>query len=372
MANSTRLISKQGREDYFQSAKKQGFTHVIVDAKIPYGFVTYPSMHAPHVSEWSRFSAWKGLDFVEMMTSFARKYELEIVMKCDVFTAGHIDFPEIQMEISESCQVEYYHWQNRRSSLTRAKDYTEKAIFLNPVLHEVQNYQLRIIQELVERYEMAAFILDRCRYPNIYADFSERSLHEFEKARGILIKNWEQDILVPTENGFTKGELFHEWINWRTNVIKSFIMKAHHIIKEVAPHAAFGLYVGSWYPEYYHEGVNWGSRSYKPQLDWTDEHYPESALAEELDFLMIGCYYSDIYEGEAKLHQNEAWRSIEGAIQLARKVTNNKVLIIPSLYLFDYYQQKERYLEAVTFVKERNQMSLMIFDASYLESYQWW
>jgi hypothetical protein len=53
-------------------------------------------------------------------------------------------------------------------------------------------------------------------------------------------------------------------MEYRANVIKSFVEEAHKRIKAINPDLVLGDYTGAWYPTYYYVGVNWASKKYNP------------------------------------------------------------------------------------------------------------
>ncbi|WP_413377419.1 alpha amylase family protein [Alkalihalobacillus sp. 1P02AB] len=371
MANSENLLDKFYRTKYMENAKKARFTHVVIDAKTPYGFVTYPSSIAPHISEWERFSNWKDKDYVRLMSESASQFNLKVLIKCDIFSEGSIVFKNRKCHLNTNWQIQYYHFEKGKPVYTKAENYTEQGIFVNPALLDVQQYELSIMQEILTNYQGEGFILDRCRYPNVYADFSLTSCEIFEKASQIKVKNWPADILTPLASGFEPGPLFQEWLTWRASVTKGFILKAKNLVKGFNPLMFFGLYVGSWYPDYFHEGVNWGSKEYRADLEWVNKDYYQTGIADELDFLMVGCYYADLIKAEAENKGLEEWKSVEGAIEMSKQATANKVTLLPSLFVFDYEGNYSRFKEAIELCQGKSDR-FMIFDSIYLEKYNWW
>lgn len=65
--------------------------------------------------------------------------------------------------------------------------------FVNPIHQEVENYELGIIEELVRNYDIDGIVLDRARYNNINADFSDLSKVKFEEYIGQQVANWPED-----------------------------------------------------------------------------------------------------------------------------------------------------------------------------------
>lgn len=144
------------------------------------------------------------------------------------------------------------------------------------------------------------------------------------------------------------------------------------MVKSANPNLIFSDYVGSWYPLYYSEGVNWGSETYHPDLEWTSKTHNVSGLAEQLDFIMTGCYYPEVYVEEAEQNGRPAeWYSVEGAIDKSLEVINGSIPVVGSLFLKDYTNNPDQFRKAIRMCKEKS-AGVMIFDTVYLEEYNWW
>ncbi|QOY37135.1 alpha amylase family protein [Anaerobacillus isosaccharinicus] len=373
LANGQKLTSAEMRNSYIENAKKAGFTHVVVDAKLPYGYVTYKSEIAPHVGLWERFTDWRGIDYLEIMLDSIKKSGMKSIIKFDVFSEGNIHDQSGFIRDKQEWQVTYYHndQSTNRPIFTKAENYLEPGIFVNPAHPEVKEYELSIIKEVVSKYSADAIVLDRCRYPNVYGDFSEFSRVAFEVDTGLKVDSWPGDILTLDQDQIVPGRLYKKWIMWRANNIKKFVVNAKSLIKEQNNELDFGIYVGAWYPDFYHEGVNWGSTNYQPEYDWMDGDYAQTGYASELDFLMTGCYFPSVTIDEARRRNKREWESVEGAIELSKKVTTNDVPILAGLYLQEYHQNEINFTQAVNICLEKSD-GMMIFDAIHLEMYQWW
>ena len=372
LANGPILIEEEKRNTYIQNAKHAGFTHVVVDAKIPYGYVTYKSTIAPHVGEWQRFSEWKNKDYVSIMIEEMKKANLQVLLKFDVFAEGSIVDSQSKAHEQKDWQVTYYHAEKKSAPIfTKAEEYEEQSIFVNPIHPDVQAYELSLIKEATQLYDVDAVVLDRCRYPNVYGDFSELSKVKFEEHIGKQITDWPQSILTPTNDGFEPGTYYKKWITWRASNITHFVEKAKNVVKTINEELDFGIYVGSWYPTFFEEGVNWGSKDHIHTFEWMDEAYKKTGYADLLDFLITGCYYSTVTKEEAKANAKVDWKSVEGAIQLSKEVAGNCVPIIAGLFLQEYEKKEDKYIDAMKVCLE-NSDGMMIFDAIYLEKYNWW
>ncbi len=83
---------------------------------------------------------------------------------------------------------------------TRGKEAAEGKLvalaFVNPSNKEVQDYQLLRVEEVLKNYNVDGIVLDRCRYDNLYADFSYASRNAFEDylaAQGKRLDNFPAD-----------------------------------------------------------------------------------------------------------------------------------------------------------------------------------
>lgn len=373
LANGTRLLEPEKTKELIQQALKSKITHLVVDAKIPYGFTTFPSEFAYHVSEMKdeQYHAWKDRDFLQEMIDHAKGSGLKIIANVDIFAEGNGIEKEGMVYDRPEWQVVHYD-QAFSNMPTAAENHNDPTVFVNPIHPEVEAYELNIIQEIVRTYDIDGVVLDRCRYPNIFGDFSSLSREKFEAYIGQELKNWPEDIMTVEEKKPTFGPLFPKWAEFRAKNIKNFVQKAKSIVKEKNSDLIFTIYVGSWYPLYYNEGVNWGSETYHPSLEWASDTYHTSGYAEVFDFIMTGCYYKEVTIEEAESNGRPAsWYSVEGAIDMSKEAINGKIPVIASLYLKDYANNVEQFKKAVELCKERSN-GVMLFDTVYLEEYKWW
>lgn len=373
LANATRLLDSNKMKALIEHAKDCKITHLVVDAKIPYGFTTYPSQFAYHVSEMKdeQYKGWAGRDFLQEMIAHAKGSGLKVIANVDVFSEGSGIDKEGMVFSRPEWKVTHYD-EAFSNMPTAMENHNDPTIFVNPIHPEVEAYELAILQEITEHYDLDGVVLDRCRYPNIYGDFSRLSKEKFEAYSGQEVENWPTDIMTVEQNKPVFGKLFPKWAEFRANTIKQFVKKARHVVKSNNNDLIFTVYVGSWYPLYYNEGVNWGSKTYKPSFEWVSDTYNTAAYAEEFDFIMTGCYYPEVTTKEATNNERPAhWYSVEGAIAMSKEVINGQVPVIASLYLKDYQGNVEQFLKAVKLCKEQTN-GVMLFDTIYFEEYQWW
>ena len=260
------------------------------------------------------------------------------------------------------------------TSIVRSSDFGVFA-FVNAANAEVQNYERWVLSDLLSKYELDGVILDRGRWWNYYADFSDENRRAFEAFTARKVKRWPEDVLSYRSSKYfyeiVPGPLWKKWQGWRAQVIYEFFRKATDTARQVRSGIEVGNYVGGWYPKYWREGVNWGAAGYDPGFDWVNPVWIGSGIAQFLDYLMVGAYYPEIYETESIALGQPAWMSVEGVAKLASRATLGKTRVINSLLLTDFNRNPERLREAIK-VSDSLTDGIMFFDLVFLEQFQWW
>ncbi|MCX8056397.1 MAG: family 10 glycosylhydrolase [Ignavibacteria bacterium] len=390
-ANFQRLSYKDSITYYLEKAKELGFTDVVLDLKPISGEVLYDSKFAPKMREWNGFVRNDDFDFADYFIKEAHRLGLKIHASVNVFVAGH-NFHDRGLVYQDKL-----HWQSINYTdsgfvpITKLKH--KYSAMTNPAMREVQEHELKIIEEIVRKYpEFEGIILDRVRYDGIEADFSELSRKLFEKYLGRKIKNYPDDIYKWTKNEKgekirIEGKYFKKWLEWRASVIYNFMKEARAKVKKTAPKMLFGTYTGAWYPVYYEVGVNWASRKYDPskEYDWATGNYKNYGYAELLDLYTTGCYFFEVTKDEVEklneeaIKRNEAgmgktkdyWYSVEGSAEIAKKIMMDVVPVIGGLYVEQYKGHPEQFQKAVKMCLDKTD-GLMIFDIVHIINYGWW
>lgn len=390
-ANFERLSYKDSITYYLSKAKELGFTDVVLDLKPITGEVLYDSKFAPKMIEWNNFYREENFDFPAFFISEAHKLGLKVQASINVFVAGHNFFDRGLVYQDKS------HWQtiNYTDSgfvpITKMKH--KYSAMINPANPEVQEYELKIMEELVRKYpELDGLILDRVRFDGIEADFSPLSIQMFEKYLGEKIQKFPDDIYKWTKNEKGEkiridGKYFKKWLEWRASVIYNFMKEAKERIKRVNPKILFGVYTGAWYPVYYEVGVNWASQKYDPskEYDWATPEYKNYGYADLLEIFTTGCYFFEVTKDEVEklnedlIKRNEAgmgrtkeyWYSVEGSAEIAKKVVMNAVPVIGGLYVEQYKDHPDQFKRAIKMCLEKTD-GLMIFDIVHIINFGWW
>ena len=387
-ANFDRFCHKDSIDYYLRKSKEVGITDVVVDVKPITGEVLYPSKIAPVMTSWGESKTKKDLSW-DMLAYFieqGHKLGLKIHASTNVFVAGHNFFDRGVVYDDPS----KFHWRTTSYLPEGMKSITEQknkySAMINPVLKEVREYELSILKELVSMYpKLDGVILDRVRFDNLNADFSEHSKKQFEAYLGKPITNFPADIYSFEGKVRKDGPLFKEWLTWRSKIIHDFIYEARAALKGINPKLVFGDYTGSWYPLYYDVGVNFASKEYDPskEFDWASADYKNYGYAEALDLFTTGNYYFEVEKSEIlkkseekalesglKVAQEE-WYTVEGSAELVNRVTMGKTPVYAGLYVEQYKGHPEQFIKALQMCREKSEGS-MIFDIVHIINYGWW
>lgn len=246
-------------------------------------------------------------------------------------------------------------------------------IFVNPI-GPAREYELKIIEEIISKYDVDAIVFDRMRYPNLYADFGELSRTAFEEWLGQGALNWPADIFVMDDMPWkspTPGKHYKKWLEWRAWQIHNFAEKATALVRRIRPKTKIGVYVGSWYESYYDVGVNWANASFQPGYDWMTPEYYRTGYAELFDYICTGCYYPHATKADARAASRPEGASVEAACGMSIQAIDGAAPVYASLYLRDYANNPDSFRKAVQ-VALLETDGVMLFDLVYLEKYGWW
>src|SRR5690625_2637174 len=179
LANGIRLADKNEQKKLMRNATDAGITHIVIDAKIPYGHVTYDSDYGIHVGDGlgKKYDMWKNRNFLNELKTFAKECGLITFANVNIFSEGINRLKEGKAFENPEWKVQFYNSQLSQES--SAMEYADgETVFVNPIHPEVIEHELNIIKE-VSRHDLDGIILDRCRYPNVYGDFSNLSRKKF-------------------------------------------------------------------------------------------------------------------------------------------------------------------------------------------------
>ncbi len=391
VANFERLTSKDSIDHYLRKIKQTGFSDVVIDIKPITGEVLFDSKIAPMMNEWEGISKKENFDLLSYFITVGNKLKLRIHASLNIFVEGHNFYNRGLVFNQKSDWQSINYTDSGFAPITKLKH--KYSAMINPANPMVQEYELKVIREVIEKYpKLDGIILDRVRFDGIQADFSPLSLKKFEEYINQKIEKIPDDIYRWEKDSTGKiikieGKLYKKWLEWRTFVIYDFMKKCRELVKSINSEISFGVYAGAWYPVYYEVGVNWASKNYDPskEYNWATENYKNYGYAEVLDLFLAGCYFFEVTKdevmklNETNINRNEAamgnekefWYSVEGSAEIAKRVIMNAVPIIGGLYVEQYKDHPEQFRRAIKMCLEKTD-GLMIFDLVHLINYNFW
>ncbi len=339
-ANFPRLSNSQDSiTKYVVMAKESGFTDLVVDVRPISGEVLYNSTIATQLKEWKGFSRTATFDYLNAFILAAKANGLNVYASINTFTGGHLYSPFWEQANNGARQVlatqhpdwisKSYVWTGSSGKIESMWTYyggkgSKTAAFLNPSNQDARAYMLSVINEIVTKYDVKGIVLDRGRFDSLESEFSDVTRAAFESYIGQKLTNWPDDVFKWTGSGTKiEGPHYKKWLEFRASVIYNFFKEAKSKVKAV--NKEFAAYVGAWYSTYYNEGVNWASQTYDPsaKYSWATTDYKKYGYAEELDFIMTGCY-----SGTAT--------GVNNYISQSQEAIKNVIPIASGLYVDDY------------------------------------
>ena len=262
---------------------------------------------------------------------------------------------------------------NTRVPITQAA-HEKIACFVNALNPEPRAYELSIAREILTHYKIDGLVLDRCRYSNIYNDFSDVSRAAFSHWLGKPIRHWPEDVYAFSPqpgNDPIRGPLFKSWLEFRAQVIRNFVADVSRVVRTTRPDITLGTYVGAWYPTYYGVGVNWGSEETDLRYDWQTDAYPRTGYAEFFDWITTGCYHPTPFREDARRAGLSEKGSVEYLADLSTSAVASGAWVYPGLFVTEYDAHPENFARAIE-AANRHGQGWMIFDLSYIEESNYW
>lgn len=368
--------SKEEIKQLVSTAKKAGITAFALDIKGCEGYVGYRKAtltNCPYITETqnAKKKFESDIDMLEEMIAEAHLQGLKVYGSLNFFVEGNLSSADSALNIRENHPdwAEVLQTPEDGGKLCSVFETAKNSmlLYVNPANKEVQDLQLRRVREVLENYEIDGIILDRTRYDNQFADFSEVTKEAFEAylaERNQHMEKFPEDIYTFDEkNQMVYGRYYVDWIAFRSGIIKEFARRVYNLLEEYRIRSnrtiEFAAYVGSWFDLYYQNGVNWSGRDFvyrdalefpMPQL-YTKE-YAKTSYLEYLDFLMIGCYFG-------------TREQMEKYITIGNIVTNHEVPVIASISLPDL--SGEELLDMGVKACYQGSDGIMIFDLCYVD-----
>ena len=336
--------SKENIQADLEKVKAAGFTDIVVDVRPSMGDVLYKT---DAVDQVKKLDTWEGStytfyertatwDYLQAFIDAGHQLGLKVNAAINTFVGGNL-YPyglgEQGLVFRDATKRAWVTTLSLEQGLVNEMDLTSTnpadadfygTKFLNPSNPDVQEFLLHLLRDL-SQYKVDGIFLDRCRYDDLRADFSEESQKQFKTFVGDEQVRFPDDVGtagMPDNKATRKAKYFKQWLAFRAKTIHDFMQRAVATIHGVNPKIKVGTYVGAWYSTYYQMGVNWASTSYDPAIDypsWANSDYHQYGYADLLDQMLLGCYAA-----ADKVYGTGEW-TMQGFAQQARKLLGKKV-----------------------------------------------
>ena len=304
-ANFSRLRARPDIRHFLNLAQEAGFNTIIVDVKPVQGDVLYESDFLPKCTKLGITTIEnRGYDYLQFFIDEAHKRNMKIIVSTTIMTMGH---PTPKGGTGPGYTDPYWddkfcqeYLPSGIRDIRQTDDYGTVFAFLNPILPEVQAYILRMVEEIVTKYDIDGYALDYCRYMNYNSDFSQASLNAFEKYAGLKVDNFPQDIYTfasSDKSDIKPGKHFNKWLEWRSSVIQGIVRDIKQKINSVKPEVELHYWAASWWP-LPHTGQNWASNAIDSTTGnywWATPDYYKTGFAEYIDIFQLGAYLHTVY-----------------------------------------------------------------------------
>lgn len=309
-SNSKIMNTVENIERVMDNAKNAGVTAIAFDVKGPEGYAAYKKAtitNTPYLTETKNPAKQfeTEIDILEEVVKAAHDREIKLYASFNFFTEGNIaanDSPILDLHPDWEEIVQY---PEDKGELKKVSESSKQGIlkYVNPANQECVKFQLDRVKEVLDNYNVDGVVMDRTRYDNIYADFSDVSKTAFEQylsKQGKTLNNWPDDAFKITKTGEKiDGPLYLDWLSFRASVIKNFADKLSNLVHSYEG-KKLSAYVGCWYDTIYQQGLNWASDSFEynerlnfslPELYSAD--YANQNYLDDLDFIMFGTYFNN-------------------------------------------------------------------------------
>ncbi|MFQ5770367.1 MAG: family 10 glycosylhydrolase, partial [bacterium] len=162
LLNIRKIYSRNGIINILNKVQKSGIEAIALGIKTSSGEVIYDSKIAPRLLEWDDFRVPLNFDPIQTFLTEGRNRHLQIYAVFSVFSEGHMvkrkgpiynGHPEWQTRV--------YMVEEEKPSLLPITEWVYgTTAFANPLLSEVQQYEITLIKEFLSTYTVDALILD--------------------------------------------------------------------------------------------------------------------------------------------------------------------------------------------------------------------
>ncbi len=142
-------------------------------------------------------------------------------------------------------------------------------------------------------------------------------------------------------------------------------------IQQIDPTMPIGNFTGSWYPTYYEYGVNWASETSYPEANWAPPEYNKTAIAEKLNYSVVGCFFPRLTIQDAEQAGADWWMSVEGSATLSMEVVKQATPVYAAILVEQFKNNEELFKQSLqTALRLTN--GLYVTDVSQIDKYEYW
>ena len=371
--NFLRFSDQDSIRWYLDRCREAGFNQVVLDVKPNYGKVLYRSDYLPYldfiegVTDKPLGRDW---DYLQFFIDECHRRDMRLSASFSIMPCGS---PYWQRGMCYLDTV-YDRWltieQRRDGSFRDMRDTRKAAAFLNPAIPEVQDYALKLIMELVNKYDIDGFSLDYCRYPDEESDFSDFSRSAFENYLGKKIENWPADVFTyDNDSNRVDGPYINQWWAWRAKVVSDFIHRASDSIHAAKPDVDVEYWAATWIHALHRSAQNWASpkSSWPMAYDFGTPEYQATGFAPYIDVFAAGAYLERVHGAD----DNE---SVEFAYNRADSLLHGDCRLVGSLYAVNHDNNPDNpnnMYNAASMALEKTG-NLRVFDISQINKLGLW
>ncbi len=377
LLNISKLGTRTGILNILESAESSGFQAIALGVKGINGQVLYDSKIAPRLLEWKNTRVPLDFDMVQTFINEAHRKSLQVYAVFPVFSEGEM------LERVGPLYDDHLDWQ---SMVYVVEDGEPQIIpmtqwaygpvaFANPHLSAVQDYEISVIKEFTQKYSMDGIILDKIRFSGLEADFSDQTREQFEQLTGTKVDWWPQDIFEWQQSDgewqIVPGRQFNAWLEFRAKSMQKFVGRVVTEVQKLDATLPIGNFTGSWYPTYYEYGINWASQNNIPEDSWATAEYNKTAIAEKLNYSVVGCFFPRVTIRDAEDVGAEWWMSVEGGATVSMEVIDQVTPVYAAILVEQFKNDEEKFKESIRMALELTN-GLYLTDYSTIEKYEYW
>ena len=372
-ANFIRFSSVDSIRHYLDLCRNAGFNHVVLDVKPNYGKVLYRSQYLPYLDFIEGITPQplgRKWDYLQTFIDECHKRGMRLSASFSIMPCGS---PYWKRGLCYQDTV-YDRWlaiEYRPGGIfSDMRDTRKAAAFLNPVSPEVQDYAMKLIMELVRKYDIDGFSLDYCRFPDDQSDFSDLSRREFERYIGHKVADWPADVVsYDSEGNRVEGKLIRQWWAWRAGVISDFVRRASDSIHAAKPDVDVEYWAATWIHALRSNGQNWASprSSWPMAYEFGTPEYQRTGFAPYIDVFAAGAYLE-------RVHGADDDESVEFALNRADSLIKDDCRLVGSLYAVNHSADTadvNGMYHAASMSLDKT-CNLRVFDISQLQKFGLW